>query len=175
MPNWQEPCHIPLKNRHGTQQEPNGPEAAGTKRAEQPHGLSCVARFERSAGVLADRAALANQSPTTPPHKTSGRHTFTLRFHPTPNQQVKNQSAVSKVPCQVSRLMLHGTTQKQAYNAKWARAVSHSSEEPSRHSARSKRPEHSRHKAGRAALGLSCVARFERSAGVLADRAALAN
>ena len=38
-----------------------GPEPAGTKRAEQPHGLSCVARFERSAGVLADRGDLANQ------------------------------------------------------------------------------------------------------------------
>ena len=36
----------------------------------------------------------------------------------------------------------------------------------------SNRPEHSRHKAGRAAPGLSCVARFERSAGVFADRAA---
>ena len=39
----------------------NGPEAAGTKRAEQPHGLSCVARFERSAGVFADRGDLTNQ------------------------------------------------------------------------------------------------------------------
>ena len=39
----------------------NGPNTAGTKRAEQPHGLSCVARFERSAGVLADRGDLANQ------------------------------------------------------------------------------------------------------------------
>ena len=37
------------------------------------------------------------------------------------------------------------------------------------------RPETSRHKAGRAAPGLSCVARFERSAGVLADRGDLAN
>ena len=36
----------------------------------------------------------------------------------------------------------------------------------------SKRPRTSRHKAGRAAPGLSCVARFERSAGVFADRAA---
>ena len=35
--------------------------------------------------------------------------------------------------------------------------------------------ESSRHKAGRAAPGLSCVARFERSAGVLADRGDLAN
>ena len=35
----------------------NGPNTAGTKRAEQPHGLSCVALFERSAGVFADRAA----------------------------------------------------------------------------------------------------------------------
>ena len=61
MPNWQEPFHIPLKKRHGTQQEPTGPNPAGTKRAEQPHGLSCVARFERSAGVLADRGDLANQ------------------------------------------------------------------------------------------------------------------
>ena len=74
MPNWQEPFHIPLKKRHGTQQEANvttlsknnrpetrliqtGPNTAGTKRAEQPPGLSCVARFERSAGVFADRAA----------------------------------------------------------------------------------------------------------------------
>ena len=39
----------------------------------------------------------------------------------------------------------------------------------------SNRPEPSRHKAGRAALGLSCVARFERSAGVLADRGDLTN
>ena len=61
MPNWQEPFHIPLKKRHGTQQEPTGPNTAGTKRAEQPHGLSCVARFERSAGVLADRGDLTNQ------------------------------------------------------------------------------------------------------------------
>ena len=37
------------------------------------------------------------------------------------------------------------------------------------------RPEPSRHKAGRAAPGLSCVARFERSAGVLADRGDLTN
>ena len=39
----------------------NGPNTAGTKRAEQPYWLSCVARFERSAGVLADRGDLTNQ------------------------------------------------------------------------------------------------------------------
>ena len=38
-----------------------------------------------------------------------------------------------------------------------------------------KRPGTSRHKAGKAAPGLSCVARFERSAWILADRGDLAN
>ena len=82
---------------------PTGPNPAGTKRAEQPHGLSCVARFERSAGVLADRADLANQSPTALPHKTSGRHTITLQFHPNPNHQIKNQSAASNFWSNVTR------------------------------------------------------------------------
>ena len=49
--------------------------------------------------------------------------------------QVRNQSAVSKVPCRISGLMLHGTTQKQGYNAKLPTAVSHSSQKASRHSA----------------------------------------
>ena len=49
------------KSDPNQQQIETGPEGAGTKRAEQPHGLSCVARFERSAGVFADRAVLANK------------------------------------------------------------------------------------------------------------------
>ena len=118
----------------------NRPEPSRHKAGRAAPGLSCAARFERSAGVFADRAALANQSPTAPPHKTSGQHTITLQFHQNPNHQIKNQSAVSKVPCRVSGLKLHGTTQKQAYNAKLARAVSHSSQETSRHSANTNRP-----------------------------------
>ena len=139
----------------------NRPEHSRHKAGRAAPGLSCVARFERSAGVLADRGDLANQSPTAVtsqtnsptalPHKTSGQHTITLQFHPNHNHQIKNQSAASKVPCRVSGLKLHGTTQKQCYNAKLARAVSHSSQKAPRHSARTNRPEHSRHKAGRAA------------------------
>ena len=49
------------KSDPNQQQIQTGPNTAGTKRAEQPHGLSCVARFERSAGVFADRGDLTNQ------------------------------------------------------------------------------------------------------------------
>ena len=75
MPNWPPPCHIPLKKRHGTQQaqtdiepaadpsdpeeaaNPNRPETSRHKAGRAAPGLSCVARFERSAGVFADCAA----------------------------------------------------------------------------------------------------------------------
>ena len=152
----------------------NRPEPSRHKAGGAALGLSCAARFERSAGVFADRGDLANQFADRYPIK----HLATHHYSPIPSKPQppsKNQSAVSKVPCQISGLKLHGTTQKQAYNAKLARAVSHSSQKASRHSSRTNRPEPSRHKAGRAAPGLSCVARFERSAGVLADRGDLAN
>ena len=117
----------------------NRPEPSRHKAGRAAPGLSCVARFERSAGVFADRGDLANQFADRYPIKYLATHHYSP-IPSKPQPPSKNQSAVSKVPCRVSGLKLHGTTQKQAYNAKLARAVSHSSQETSRHSSRTKRP-----------------------------------
>ena len=139
-------------HRFGVRRIQTGPNTAGTKRAEQPPGCAASPALSGRPAYLPTAVTSQTNSPTAPPHITSGRHTITLSPTPTltptniiykttyrhpripskpqpPSKKSKCRvkSPVSKVPRQISGLKLHGTTQKQGYNAKLARAVSHSS------------------------------------------------
>ena len=102
---------------------PNGPEPSGTS---QPRD-SGRSKPSRNHQAQAGQEIAVDPNRLEPIRHKAGGAALGL--------QVRNQSAVSKVPCRISGLMLHGTTQKQGYNAKLATAVSHSSQKASRHSA----------------------------------------
>ena len=82
---------------------PNGPNSAGTKRAEQPLGCAESPALSGRPAYLPTAVTSQTNSPTALPHKTSGQHTITLQSHPNPNHQIKNQSAVSSFWTKVAR------------------------------------------------------------------------